>query len=268
MKLSELYQIFSAKACHLPGFVPGKKEDVEYDIDVLANGYVQALDTKDDVLADQYLSALVIRYWHLIFYYRNRYEDVPLTIEEIFSWICDGISKAAKYRGWLTDPKLAKKKRGAEMCINKTIDSYRAQFFVLSNAQKRKQDYIEDSKVLLDSLEDREAESYLGVEEASYPVDVEIVKSLLKSEQYIDSVVVDLIMNGDCVSSRLSLSKLKDELSSLDTNYFNYFKRKYEVKNMKNIKDAVDKNANLSRFNLSKMLKRLQGNSLIQDLHK
>ena len=266
MKLSQLYQVFSTKAQQIPNFVLGKKEDVEYDIDILANKYVEAIDNKDEVSKDMYFSALVIRYWHMILYYKNNSAGVE--VDDIFSWICDGIQKACKYRGWLKDPKLIGKRRSAEKCINKAIDSVRAQFYVLSNAQKRKFEFLDDSKVFLDSLEEREQESYLSFEDVFYPVDVDIVQSLLRNKQYIDGVVVDLIMNGNCVSSKLSFNKLKKELNSLNGSYFNYFKDKYSVKNMSNVKEAVQKNLNMSRFNMTQLIKRLSSNSLIKELHK
>ena len=265
MKLSQLYQVFSNKALQIPGFQLGKKEDVEYDIDELATKYVRAVESKDDVAKDMYFSALVIRYWHMILYYKNKSAGVD--VEEIFSWICDGIQKAAKYKGWLTDPKLIGKKRSAEKCINKAIDSVRAQFYVLSNAQKRKQEFLDEGKVFLDSLEEREQESYLGVYENGYPIDVDIVKSLLKNRQYFESVVVDLIMNGNCVSSKLSFNKLKKELKDLKTGYYDYFRGKYDVKNISVIKDAVESNQSMTRFNMNQLLKRLSSNALIKELH-
>lgn len=264
MKLSQLYQLFSNKASQIPNFVLGKKEDVEYDIDELANKYVNAIDNNDEVAKDRYFSALIIRYWHMILYYKNNSTGVD--VDEIFSWLCDGIQKACKYRGWLKDPKLIGKKRSAEKCINKAIDSVRAQFYVLSNAQKRKFEFLDDSKVFLDALEEREQESYLGVDDDFYPVDVDIVQSLLKKKQYLDGVVVDLIMNGNCVSSKLSFQKLKKELNSLGSNYLEYFKNKYDVKNINDVKNAIQDNVNLSRFNMTQLIKRLSSNTLIKEL--
>ena len=265
MKLSQLYQVFSDKALQIPNFVLGKKEDVEYDIDILANAYVKAIDEKDDLNKDLYFSALIIRYWHMILYFKNKSPNVDM--EEIFSWICDGIQKACKYRGWLNDPKLIGKRKSAEKCINQAITSVRAQFYVISNAQKRKQEFLDESKVFLDSLEEREADSYLGVDDVFYPVDVDIVRALLKDKQYIDSVVVDLIMNGDCVTSKLSLCKLKKTLHSLGANYFDYFKRKYDCKDITRVENAISTNLNMSRFNMNQLIKRLSTNALIKDLH-
>ena len=69
MKLSDTYQIFKQKALMIPNFVLGKKEDVEYDIDILANKFCNAIDRHDEVEKDMYFSALVIRYWHMILYF-------------------------------------------------------------------------------------------------------------------------------------------------------------------------------------------------------
>ena len=265
MKLSQLYQVFSSKALQIPNFKLGKKEDVEYDIDILANNYVDAIDNNDDVNKDLYFSALVVRYWHMILYYKNKSAGVD--VEDIFSWVCDGIQKACKYRGWLKDSKLIGKRRSAEKCINKAIDSVRAQFYVLSNAQKRKQEFSSESKVFLDSLEEREQEYYLGVDDKFYPVDVDIVQSLLRSKQYLDAIVVDLIMNGNCVSSKLSFNKLKKEMNALKPSYFKYFSDKYGFQNIKLLNEVVKKNLSMSRFNMNQIIKRLSSNAIIRELH-
>jgi len=265
MKLSELYQTFKQKACQIPNFVEGKKEDVEYDIHILANAYCKAIDENDEQKKDMYFSALMIRYWHMIFYLKNKSPNVD--IEEVISWISDGIQKAMKYRGWLNDPKLIGKIRSAEKCINQTITSKRAQFYTISNASKRKQEFLDDGKVFLDSLEEREAESYLGIDDNFYPVDVNVVQSLLKDDKCLDGVVVDLIMNGNCVNRRFSATKLIDELASLTDNYFDYFKSKYNVKDITKVKKVIEEKANhLSRFNVNQILKRLSTNSTIKSL--
>ena len=266
MKLSELYQIFKQKACQIPGFVEGKKEDVDYDIHILANAYCKAIDENDDVKKDMYFSALMIRYWHMILYFKNKSPNVEM--EEIVSWVSDGIQKAMKYRGWLNDPKLIGKVKSAEKCINQTITSKRAQFYTLSNASKRKQEFLDDCKVFLDALEEREAETYLGVDDKFYPVDVNVVQSLLSDDKCLDSVIVDLIMNGNCVSKKFSVTKLIDELTSLNDSYFDYFKEKYGVKDISRIKKIVNEKANhLSRFNINQILKKLQTNPTIRSLH-
>ena len=266
MKLSDLYQVFKQKACQIPNFVEGKKEDVEYDIDILANAYVKAIDERDESKKDMYFSALILRYWHMIFYFKNCSPNVDM--DEIFSWISDGIQKAAKYRSWLKDPKLIGHRKSAEKCINQTITSMRAQFYTLSNAVKRKQEFLDDYKVFLDSLEEREAETYLGVEENLYPVDVNIVQSLLKDNKLLDGVIVDLIMNGDCVSKKLSVTKLIKELTSLNGAYFDYFKNKYEVKDISKIRDIVKQKASkLSRFNVTQIINKLKNNLTIKSLH-
>ena len=143
----------------------------------------------------------------------------------------------------------------------------RAQFYTLSNATKRKQEFLDDCKVFLDALEEREAESYLGVEDSFYPVDVNIVQSLLVEDRCLDGVIVDLIMNGNCVSKRLSITKLLDELTSLGSDYFNYFKAKYDVKDISKIEKIVSEKAGkLSRFNINQILKKLKLNPTIRSL--
>ena len=74
-------------------------------------------------------------------------------------------------------------------------------------------------------------------------------------------------MNGDCVTSKLSLSKLNGALSSLGSTYYDYFRNKYEVKDISNVQNAVKNNLNMSKFSMNQILKRLSTNLVVKDLH-
>ena len=75
-------------------------------------------------------------------------------------------------------------------------------------------------------------------------------------------------MNDDVVTNKLKFSKLKEELLGLDSRYFKYFKNKYSVRNISEVRDAVILNcSSLTRFGVDKLLKRLSNNPIIQSLH-
>ena len=256
MQLAELYEQCEVRASRIPGFVKGKKEDVAYDIDKIANGYCQACDAGDETLKDSYASAYFIRYWHMIFYYKNKSEGVD--VETILEWLIDGFIKACKYRSWLKDKKLINNVRGAEICINNAIDTMRKNFYKHSNAKKRKDLFFSDNIVNLDDLTEREAEYYLGYDEgiSDKLFELSIVNSMLEKRRYLDSVMIDLIINGDSVShDRFSVVKLNREAKNLDDSYYDYFIRKYNVDSPESLKKET---SHLTTWKLNKALERLR----------
>lgn len=266
MQLNELYKQFKDYSSHIASFKEGRKEDVDYDIDVLANAFCNAVDTKNEANKTYYLSALIIRYWHLIFYYKNKSANVP--VETIFEWITDGILNACKYRGWLRDSKLLNNRRGAEICINNAIDTARKRFYTYSNASKRKNYFFKDSIQSLDCLESFELDSCLSVEDDSiYPLDVEIVNNLLSNNKVLEGIIIDKIINENCYKSS---SKLNNSLKSINESYLDYFTNKYDVKDYDNFYNIVKKLSQKKNRSLSylsnKIIKNLRNMQEIKEI--
>lgn len=240
--LAEIYAKCLAEASKLDGFVPGKKNDVEYDIDVLANGYVKAKEEEDEALKSQYFCALVIRYWHMILYFYNKSPNIPLPT--IINWVVDGILKAMKYHAWDSSPNLIGKRNGAEVCINRAIDNIRLNAYAMSNAEKRKGMFFDGVFVHIDGLPTREYESFMPYDER-YPIDVDLVNMLLKRGRLLDAMVIDLIVNGSCATDGFSTKKLFNEIRTVKDNYFSYFARKYEVRDIKAFMESVSEVTNV-----------------------
>lgn len=264
MQLSKFYEQCELKTKRIPNFIKGKKEDVEYDIDKIANGYCKACDENNELDKDSYMSAFFIRYWHMIFYYKNISSNIE--IETILEWLTDGFMKACKYRSWLKDSKLIHNKRGAEICINNAIDTMRKNFYKFSNAKKRKDSFFSDNFVDIDELTEREAEYYLGYEENlnDYLFETQVVNMLLSKKRYLEGVLVDLIMNGSSVAnSNFSKVKLSREVRHLDDKYYNYFYNKYDVDNLEDLKEET---SDLTSWKLNKSLNKLKNSSEISSL--
>ena len=121
-ELLKLYKHYIKYASGIPNFKVAQKNDTNYDITHLANKYCKAVDNNDKTKESQYLSALIIRYWHLIPYYYSERKGINITIEEIADLVVDGILRACKYRAWLNDSYLVSSvQEGAEKCINRCI---------------------------------------------------------------------------------------------------------------------------------------------------
>lgn len=70
------------------------------DKNVLANLYLE--NEHDEVKREEYLSALVCRYWHNIGSQYNESKN-SVNIEECYDWLLNALLRALKNRKW-TDP--------------------------------------------------------------------------------------------------------------------------------------------------------------------
>jgi len=144
MSLYKVYKQFTDRASCIPGFIVGQKEDVPYDIDVLANKYCEARDANDEEAKDKYISALLVRYWHLVPLFYKQSAGSGYEMSDMIDWIFMGIQKATdrKARKWLDkDFKFYNDRRGPEKCINRCIYSVRCTQYQRSNYIKRRFDY-------------------------------------------------------------------------------------------------------------------------------
>ena len=141
MSLYMEYKRFTDRASGIPGFIAGQKEDVPYDIDVLVNKYCEARDANDEEAKDRYISALLVRYWHLVPFLYNKSSGSGYEMSDMINWIFLGIQKATdrEARKWLDkDFEFYNDRRGPEKCINMCIYSIRNMYYQQSNYDKRK----------------------------------------------------------------------------------------------------------------------------------
>lgn len=279
--LWELYNSYLKVAKTIPGFIEGSKEDVPYDITDLANKYCQARDAKDEVKKSQYLSALMVRYWHMVPYLYENSQNIRVSIEEVTNWLYEGIEKACYYRGWLDESMaVSKDARGAEKCINQCITSIRAYYFKHYNELKRKgvrETYSLDE--ILEDYQDTSCSSYLGTTDNYFEEFGcrDLVSMYINKKDVFTAIVVDLISFGDVMIeakqkktitdsetgetkqinvpvSQFSQAKLSHCLNTIDDNYINYFLDTYEVEKEEVVK-VVSKIKKVSRMCLSKYIK-------------
>lgn len=224
--LKDSYKLFVEKAMFVPHFKPGTKEEYN-DIQLLANGYLQAESKSDKELMEGYLSALMVRYWYMIPYFQEKSASLRLEYDDIISWLYLGIVKAFKYRGWVNDPHSS-----AEKCINRCLDSIRLNAFQESNSDTRKINYISYS--LEESCEKfGDSADGLFVEENDNTFNVEyLVSRKLTKKDVLSALIIDSICFNDCFSKKMfSSSKL---ISGLTSTYIRKFKERYETSNSLN----------------------------------
>lgn len=262
--LSDIYSSLVSCAKQIPGFVVGQKEDVPYDITQLANSYCDAIDNNDETKKNQYISALIIRYWHMVSKLYESSKTLRVDREDIVDWLYQSIDKACSYRSWL-DPKkpISKQTKGAEKCINQCITSVRAWWFKHYNQDVRVVNQITTSLNI--PCTEYENTSLLDMQSSfdKTPYDKELIRSLIKKGSLFDAIILDGIINqdtfiqkskeckytyedenGELVKSKISKNeysfskaKLSSHVKNLSTDFITYFSTKYKVEESDLIKE-------------------------------
>lgn len=262
--ITDVYNSYVKCARGIPGFIVGQKEDVPYDITELANGYCKAIDERNELKKSQYISALMVRYWHMVVYAWKKSEGLRVDIEDIAMWIYDAIAKAAEYRSWQDVTKyISQDPKGAEKVINQCITSVCINNRKLLKRNERKINHLTYSLNALLPGSDTKSPSttltYLDVisgEPDAYSTCDGIVQRYIDKGKVISAIILDNIMYFDSVidtyyttpglktnsegvlvpvkehhtEKKFSQSKLIETLKSMNKDkYTEYFKDVYMV---------------------------------------
>jgi hypothetical protein len=283
--ISESYIRFVNVARELPGFVVGQKEDVPYDITDLMNKYCQAKDTNNRYDINRYLSALMVRYWHVAILLYKQSVSTRLDFDDIVVWMYDAFEKAAHYRSWMDVNKdVSKNPKGAEKCINQCITSVRQYWYKHFNQDKRKINYITSSLDDLiqnsdsDDVQTTILDTVADVSESKiFSSGRELVQKYIDSGDLFTALVLDTILYQDCFvdstevtilgvdddgnniesthyKSEFSHIKLKKHLKNLNTAFVNYFSSTYDLDDFSE-EDIVRSVDGLTSIKLGKKIK-------------
>ena len=253
------YKHFVDCARQLPGFVVGQKEDVPYDITELANNYCKACDNNDTQKMSQYISALMVRYWHMVVMTYNTSLSTRLEFDDIVSWMYEAFEKAFKYRSWLDETKaVSKDPKGAEKCINQCITSVRQYWYANFNKDKRKVNFLtyslDDPNLINKADEDAtlmDIEPDVSANENTID-EHELVNAVIRHGSLLQAIIIDGIIFQDSFNeysiteklgvdeegneiehtsnySEFSLDKLFKHLKKLDENFIDYFSSTYNI---------------------------------------
>ena len=260
----------------------------QYSIDELADSYCDAVDNKDEVLKNIYISALVLRFWYTIDkMYRSNSVAPSLEREDFFWWLYEAIEYACKYRGWRDETKNV----NAQQCINKCIETIKLQKYYNLRLDKRK---IVNHCCSIDTPiggEGDDANKTIGetLESEEYYDDhssddvIFLVQSYINRNKVIEAILIDNIAFNDVQryykktiktkntagedikytehSSEFWAYKLVKIVSKLPKSYKSYFMNKYEISEDKldTVLEVVYKanNQKLYRY-LDKMLTELR----------
>lgn len=227
--------------------------------------YVESKE-KNDPLTDNYLSAIIYKFWSVATkgYYS---QGIKLASqEECYNWLIDSIQYVLEHHVWDDENHpLYKDKKAPEKAINVVFNSTKINYFVAQTRQKRK---IDATSLSLDGISEQVSDSYFlpvydNYDESSNIVG-KIVSDLYKHYEYFNAVCLDLILNEDVVDgtfavdnpNEIKYNKLKTRIKNLDDKYCEIFSSLYGA-DLDDIKQTVEYLKKLDSSTLEVKINRL-----------
>lgn len=215
----------------------------------IAKKYLDCV-SKNDSLSNAYYAALIVKSWGTIPKLRSSLFSYPMiTIEDCYDCLIDGVNYVLKYKDWDDKNSMLYNSDDAfDRMLIVTVSHLRCQMIKKLYYNKNK---VNINKKSLDDLNEK-----LDFEPPSKDNDFQdiynIVESFLDKGQYINAIIIDKICFSDVFTENrnknrcFNISKLYEQLKSLDSRYYNYFKNTYGFEGAENlsetIKDITNKN--------------------------
>ena len=228
MALEEVYRSYRKQADCLGDWVAMNKND-------LANAYIA--NENNPVKRDQYMSALMCRYWGNIGKYYVA-GGGAVAIHECYNWLVEALTYALRKRKW-KDPtnKLYSDPSGPDKVINRVLSSIRLGYYQSSNTDKRRSSFNTHS---LDNAceEFGDAATFLNeayCEETSTDKPaIDIIQYYINADMLAEAVTLDGICFGNTFKQNTSEFEFSERslvrhLKCVDDAYLAYFKTKYDI---------------------------------------
>ena len=235
------------------------KDQESLTITELADGYCEAIDGNKSDLANEYFSALVLRFWCKIqkAYTKNK-AALRVSKEDCYDWVISSIMMTCdkSARIWQKNSNI-----NAQQAINQVFSTrFEKMAYYESNLLKNKGAHITYSLDEPISSQDDDKGHTLGDFIADETNEIEkegdvtgFIQSLLDKDKVVEAIIFDNIADPDkdvCKYKKKTIKttnadgekvkyikhtsefwefKLMKELNELDGNYKNYFLAKYKV---------------------------------------
>ena len=208
-------------------------------------------------LYQSYLSALILKFWHIID--RNIYRDKGIYSEvEAYDWYINAIMVVINSKPW-DDPKSSvyNDPKAVEKILNTCVNCDRANWFQSSNRNKRK---INHGIGSLDLLAEEYGDSFIPEEmkeNFGYENYKDIVVEYFKKQQYLMAVMIDVITNdiqcNTITNDKTLISIIKKSIRTLPENYMIYFSENYGL-SIDDVKKCFSIVKNMSDLKLKKSI--------------
>lgn len=229
--LNEYKQIYQESVKVIPSWKKISQMD-------LINKYLE-----NGLYADSYLSALILKFWHIID--RNLYKDKGLYDEhEVYTWYISAILYALKHKPWL-NPKssLYQDKKAIEKILNVFVKCQRVNWFQASNRHKRK---LNHATLSIEELQDLYNDGFVSGElviDAEFPFFKDLINNFYLDKQYIMCFIIDIIINDiplEKLQNKNIVKLILESIRTLPQNYATIFCKNYST-NKSIISNAVQK---------------------------
>lgn len=232
--LDEYRQLYLESANLIPGWKNIRRSD-------LAFKYVEEKE-KNSILADSYLSALILKFWNVAEsnYYRQDYKYANQ--ETCYEWVVDSIFYVLTKHVW-TDPSsnLYQDENAPEKAINVAIVSARQNFHTARKTAKRSINYLVDS---LERLQEDSPEGiHIPYNEPDNSFDdyiVDKVRAYINTKQDISAFALDTIATVDDLFERCVIdgetwsvfneAKLRKYIRHIPDSYIKTFSLRYGLR--------------------------------------
>ena len=191
----------------------------------------------DETLRNQYLSAIICRYWHLIgkFYALSKNLADPI---DCYNWLVDAVMYTLKHRRWEdSDASISNDPQGPDKMINRCMKSCRLIHYQFFNRKKRRKEY---QIVSLDELKDAMNTDSFDIEDPESNVDIEeidlkfYIRSVFLQKQYflafvLDLVSMDNVFEQDEFTIKFNLKRVAKLFRQIDRGYVDTFAYRYDL---------------------------------------
>lgn len=266
--LDEYRNLYEVAANHITGWKDMDKSDLCRLC--LANEY-------DPIRYNEYLSAVICRYWGLIGKFYNQSKNLA-DPSDCYDWLIHSILYAFKHRQWENpnspmygDPK------GPDKIINRCMKSSRLIHYQFYNRKKRRKEY---NLVSMEELQSNLNSDTLNIEDESaniYTSDLDVnfyINQVFREKEYFLAFILDLICRDDVFNSddnkvEFNLKKLVKQFKSIDEFYLKDFANNYQI-DYDEVHQAAILAKNVSenklKYKIEDMLLRLKHSKLIKDI--
>lgn len=267
--LSEYRKYYEQTASLVPAWVHMSKSE-------LCLNYIKYKEEKNSI-AECYLAGLIAKYLKKAeAEYNSQYYKV-ISEDQYYNLITESILYVLDKQVWKDEnSKLYNKESAPEIAINTNFKTSKINLFIYLQRDKRK---LNNTALSLDTLEENSSDGYfIPAEDRDISTDMCIdsfVKKYFSNKEYINAYSLDLIINNDVFNNgiankgALSITKVRNILTSLDYKYCKSFSDKYKV-NFQEVKESIkyiEKTSNSSIDTLiRKLVKTLRRNKEFSDI--
>ena len=225
--LDEYKEMYKRSADVIPGWLKMDKNDL----------CRECLMHEHDPLYDNYIAALIYRYWGLISKFYNMSTNLA-DPDDCYNWLIDSIMYALKHRQWENpNSSIYNEHTGPDKVINRCMKSSRLIYYQFNNRKKRKKDF---QIISIDNLKDDANSDNIELEDPSANLDdcaIDIyflIEQTFRKKEFFLAFILDCICIEDVFDKadneiKFNLKRLAKYFRQIDSSYILYFSQKYNI---------------------------------------